>query len=91
MLTKSVAIFLGAVWAYIFFFVFIGPEMSQEERNAEAAISEEFEELRAQGVHLADIGVSRAKMGDKLEKMEMEEERAEHIEGKGVVQRVEEA
>lgn len=33
---KVIAVFMGAVWAYIFFFLLIGPEMSQEEREEEA-------------------------------------------------------
>ncbi|KAK4561449.1 hypothetical protein LTR86_004767 [Recurvomyces mirabilis] len=58
---RVIAIFAGAVWAYIFLFVFLGPEMTQEERNEEAALTVEFEHMRAQGVSLAEIGVSRVK------------------------------
>lgn len=42
-------------------FVFVGPEMSQEERAEEGEQALEFERLREQGVSLREIGVSRAK------------------------------
>ena len=54
-------IFLGAVWAYILVFVFLGPEMSQEERNEENALAQEYERMRGEGVSLREIGISRAK------------------------------
>jgi MFS transporter, SHS family, lactate transporter len=53
---------LGAVWAYILLFVFVGPEMSQAERDEEAATVLEYESLRAQGVSLAEIGAGRVKV-----------------------------
>lgn len=37
---KVIAIFIGSVWAYVFFFLFIGPELSQEERGEMADISQ---------------------------------------------------
>ena len=52
---------MGAVWAYILFWVFWGPEMSQEERNEEAIQAKQYEALRASGVSLAEIGAGRAK------------------------------
>jgi SHS family lactate transporter-like MFS transporter len=55
------AIFMGAVWAYILFFVFFGPEMTQEEREEEAALAKQYEELRTQGMSLQEIGAGRAK------------------------------
>lgn len=75
----AAGIFLGAVWAYILLFVFLGPEMTQEERNEEANISQEFEEMRARGVRLAEIGAGRARMDEKVEKLEMGE-KIEHLE-----------
>lgn len=39
----------------------VGPEMTQEERAEEAEQALEFERLRAQGVSLREIGISRAK------------------------------
>ena len=47
---------MGAVWAFILFFLFWGPEMSQEERDEEAAAAMRLERLRAEGVSLAEIG-----------------------------------
>ncbi|KAI6871853.1 hypothetical protein D0864_09907 [Hortaea werneckii] len=71
---KVIGIFLGAVWAYILFFTFLGPEMTQEERNEEAAATQEFEDLRAQGVSLQEIGANRARMEGKSEKMDLADE-----------------
>ena len=65
---------MGAVWVYIILFVFVGPEMSQSEREEEAAIVLEYESLREQGVSLADIGAGRVK----VEKVDGEL-RAQHI------------
>lgn len=53
---KVIGIFLGAVWAYIFFFIFWAPEMSQEERNEQAEEALRLENLRKQGASLAEIG-----------------------------------
>lgn len=53
---RVIAIFMGAVWAFILFFLFWGPEMSQEERDEEAAAAMRLERLRAEGVSLAEIG-----------------------------------
>lgn len=77
---KVIGIFLGAVWAYILLFVFLGPEMTQEERNQEAAATLEFEELRAQGVSLQEIGQNRVRMEGKSEKLDLADE-IEHVEG----------
>ncbi|KAJ5094924.1 carboxylic acid transporter [Penicillium argentinense] len=60
-------IFLGAVWAYILFFLFWGPEMSAEERDDEAEAAKYLEQRRAEGASLAEIGVMRARGLDKLE------------------------
>jgi MFS transporter, SHS family, lactate transporter len=57
------------VWAYIFVVVFIGPEMTQEEREEEAAVTLEFEAMRAQGVSLQEIGAGRAKKIDSTEEV----------------------
>lgn len=64
---RVIAIFAGAVWAYILLFVFLGPEMTQEERDEEAALTNEFEQMRAQGVSLAEIGAGRVKKVDSNE------------------------
>lgn len=58
---KVIGIFLGAVWVYILLFTFLGPEMTQAERDEEAALVLEFEAMRARGVSLAEIGRSRTK------------------------------
>ncbi|KAK5017950.1 hypothetical protein LTR16_002152 [Cryomyces antarcticus] len=68
---KVIGIFMGAVWVYLLLFLFLGPEMSQEEREVEAEAAMQFERLRAQGVSLAEIGASRAK-GQDLAELEME-------------------
>ncbi|KAI7778644.1 hypothetical protein LA080_001877 [Diaporthe eres] len=58
---RVIGIFMGAVWAYDLLFLFLGPEMSEEERAEFAASANEFERLRKSGVSLADIGAERAK------------------------------
>lgn len=58
---KVIGIFLGAVWAYILFFLFWGPEMSAEEREEEAEAAKYLENLRSEGVSLAEIGVVQAR------------------------------
>lgn len=70
---KVIGIFLGAVWVYILFFVFWGPEMTQEERNEEASKTLEFEEMRARGVSLAEIGRIRSRGGDVKEMLDVQE------------------
>lgn len=89
---KVIAIFMGAVWAYLLVFLFLGPEMSQEERDEEAHAAKQFEELRRQGVSLAEIGVSRAK-GQDLQHLgrqgqtigEKEVTPVEYVEGRSTV------
>ncbi|KFZ08157.1 hypothetical protein V501_06095 [Pseudogymnoascus sp. VKM F-4519 (FW-2642)] len=56
---KVIGIFMGAVWAYDAFVLFIGPEMSQAEREEEAEASLEFERLRQGGMSLAEVGARR--------------------------------
>lgn len=53
---KVMGIFMGAVWVFMLFFLFWGPEMSQEERDEQAEAALSFERLRAEGVSLAEIG-----------------------------------
>ncbi|KAL4895962.1 major facilitator superfamily domain-containing protein [Aspergillus ambiguus] len=53
---KVIGIFLGSVWAFILFFLFWGPEMSAEERAAEAEEAARLEALRLQGADMGDIG-----------------------------------
>ncbi|KAI0973084.1 carboxylic acid transporter, partial [Xylaria arbuscula] len=66
---KVIAIFLAAVWVYMFIFLFLGPEMSQEERAEYGAEADQIEKMRKEGVSLAEIGAKRAKLavlGDEL-------------------------
>jgi MFS transporter, SHS family, lactate transporter len=58
---KVIGIFMGAIWAGQIFFLFLGPEMSEEERAEYAASADDLENLRKQGVSLKDIGIQRAK------------------------------
>lgn len=67
---KVIGIFLGAVWAYIFFFIFWAPEMSQGERDEQAEEALRLENLRKQGASLAEIG----------EQMYLGKEAATHVE-----------
>lgn len=79
---KVIAIFMGAVWAFILFFLFWGPEMSQEEREEEAEASLRLEELRASGVSLAEIGEAqfRGKDIDRTSTHDEEKAVAGHVE-----------
>lgn len=52
---------MGAAWAFIMFFVLWGPESSQDEREEEAALARQYEEMRSQGLSLDEIGARRAK------------------------------
>ncbi|KIW67868.1 hypothetical protein, variant [Phialophora macrospora] len=58
---KVIGIFMGAVWAYQFLFLFLGPEMSESERAEYAAQANELENLRKAGHRLTDIGIERVK------------------------------
>jgi SHS family lactate transporter-like MFS transporter len=83
---KVIGIFMGAVWAYDAFVLFIGPEMSQAEREEEAEASLEFERLRQEGMSLAEVGQRRGngKLEQEMDDREMadkemaDEERVEH-------------
>lgn len=58
---KVIGIFMGAVWAYDLLFLFLGPEMSEQERAEFAAETDEYERLRKAGVSLAEIGAEKTK------------------------------
>jgi len=58
---RVIGIFMGAVWAFLLVFLFLGPEMSEDERREYGRVSDEIEEMRKQGVSLTEIGVQRAK------------------------------
>jgi SHS family lactate transporter-like MFS transporter len=73
---------MGAVWAYILLFLFFGPEMTQEEREEEATLARQYEDLRTQGVSLQEIGAGRAKdpiSGEQPGMNEKTEGKAAHI------------
>lgn len=78
---RVIAIFMGAVWAYMLFFLFWGPEMSQEERQEEAEAALYLERLRSEGVSLALIGEKRAAGKVELQQNSKDEEAViEHVE-----------
>ena len=52
---------MGAVWVYQLVFLFLGPEMSEEERAEYAHHANELERQRKAGASLKDIGVERVK------------------------------
>ncbi|CZR56423.1 probable sugar transporter family protein [Phialocephala subalpina] len=58
---KVIGIFMGAVWAYDFFWLFWGPEMKQWERDEEAERAMQYERLRMEGLSLQEIGEKRAR------------------------------
>ena len=61
---------MGIIWAWDFFFLFIGPEMQQSERNEEAAAALEYERLRSEGMSLIEIGQQRARDSLKVDSNE---------------------
>jgi len=78
---RVIGIFMGAVWAYMLFFLFLGPEMTQEERDEMSEEAKEFEDLRRQGMSLTEIGRQRARTGKGLsdfEKSNVVEQREHH-------------
>lgn len=71
---KVIGIFMGAVWCYDLVFLLLGPEMSQEERNEEAAAALEYERLRKEGMSLLEIGMARARGDWKMHGVGFQEE-----------------
>lgn len=59
---RVIGIFMGGVWAYQLFFLFLGPEMSEEERMEYARESEELESMRREGVTVAEYGKERVRL-----------------------------
>ncbi len=55
---------MGTIWAYQLFFLFFGPEMSQEERLEHEESALFLKQMRKEGVSLADIGAQRVKTHD---------------------------
>ncbi|KAI1343896.1 carboxylic acid transporter [Xylariaceae sp. FL0016] len=58
---RVIGIFMGAVWVYMLLFLFLGPEMTEEERAEYGAAANHVEAMRKRGTSLADIGAQRAK------------------------------
>lgn len=79
---RVIGIFMGAVWAFILFFLFWGPEMSQEERDEEAAAAMQLEALRLEGASLTQIGeMSATKRVDEESVVDKEADKTvEHVE-----------
>ena len=79
--SKVIAIFMGSVWAYQFFFVFLGPEMTEWERVEFAEHADDLERLRKSGMNMREIGEERvnAQMR-KTESHDSKEENVEHLE-----------
>lgn len=65
---RVIAIFMGAVWAWMILFTFLGPEMSEQERREHAEHAKNLENLRKRGMSLVEIGEHVAKVGFEAEK-----------------------
>lgn len=65
---RVIAIFMGAVYAWMIVFLFFGPEMSEAERAEYAASADDLENLRKQGKSLEEIARDRAKRNWEIEK-----------------------
>ncbi|KAF2115634.1 sugar transporter family protein [Lophiotrema nucula] len=72
---KVIGIFMGAVWAYMLFFLLLGPEMKQEEREEQRQEALAWEEERKSGRSLVEMGERRAKDGLEAEKLGSPEKR----------------
>ncbi|KAL9619215.1 MAG: hypothetical protein Q9160_006150 [Pyrenula sp. 1 TL-2023] len=59
---RVIAIFMGGVWAYQLFFLFLGPEMSEEERMEFSRESEQLERMRKEGIAVAEYGKERVRL-----------------------------
>jgi SHS family lactate transporter-like MFS transporter len=71
-----IGIFMGAVWTYLFLVLLLGPEMSQEERQAEAEAAVHMERLRSEGVSLVQIGERRAEQSQESVDTDLSEKRS---------------
>ncbi|KAF3481590.1 carboxylic acid transporter [Arthroderma uncinatum] len=57
---RVMALFMGAVFAFLFILLLLGPEMSQEERDEEELASRELARQQSEGKTLEEIGRERA-------------------------------
>lgn len=73
---KVIMIFMGAVWALDVVLLFIGPEMSQEERDEETEAAIQLEKLRKSGMTPSEVG--EASESRKVE-MELETQRLDSL------------
>ena len=55
---------MGAVWAYMLFWLLLGLEMTQEEREEQRVEAQEYERERISGRSSKEIGARRAGEGD---------------------------
>ena len=51
---------MGAVWAYMLFWLLLGPEVTQEEREEQRVEAQEYERERMSGRSSKEIGARRA-------------------------------
>lgn len=58
---RVIGTFMGAVYAWMIIFLFIGPEMTEKERKEYAASADDLEGLRKQGISLQEIARERAR------------------------------
>ena len=65
---RVIAIFMGAVWAWMILFTFLGPEMSEEERREHAEHARNLDNLRRQGLSPLEIGEHVARVTYEAEK-----------------------
>lgn len=54
-----IEIFIGTMWAYMLFWLLLGPEMTQEEREEQRAKALEYERERMSGRSSKEIGARR--------------------------------
>lgn len=64
---KVIGIFMGAVWVFDVVVLFIGPEMSQEERDEEAAAGLQLEKLTKGGMSLSEVGEASGALKEERE------------------------
>lgn len=57
---KVIGIFVGAVWAYVLFWLLLGPEVTQEEREEQRVEAQEYEREGMTRTSLKEIGARRA-------------------------------
>lgn len=91
---RVIAIFMGAVWAWMLVFTFLGPEMTEEERREHAEQAEALEAMRRQGMspkaigeHLARVAWEAEKGVSGTEEKIEKEVGVEHVDNKDSIER----